>query len=157
MLWGSQIKIWNLANHMKNTKQKTSKCKIYWWKTENKESDILCFSFFMWFVRFGILICEPQSICWKFLVLSWLYHLLFRCIVLRIVIWHFFWKIRAKEKNFLRLSYLYLVPFFLRGVLISYEWLILFLTENFYHKIGICEIYFSDGRNQCDSSNSFDE
>ena len=31
------------------------------------------FCFFMWFARFQILICEPQSIWSKLLVLSWLY------------------------------------------------------------------------------------
>ena len=31
------------------------------------------FCFFVWFARFQILICEPQSIWHKFLVLSWLY------------------------------------------------------------------------------------
>ena len=31
------------------------------------------FCFFLWFTRFQILICEPQSICRKLLALSWLY------------------------------------------------------------------------------------
>ena len=32
------------------------------------------FHFFMWFARFQILICKPQSITQKLLVLSWLYN-----------------------------------------------------------------------------------
>ena len=33
----------------------------------------LLFCFFMWFARFQILICKPQSIWRKLLILSWLY------------------------------------------------------------------------------------
>ena len=57
------------------------------WKNETKNIRLLVFSFssidlafwcflfcfFMWFARFQILICEPQSIWRKLLVLSWLY------------------------------------------------------------------------------------
>ena len=57
------------------------------WKKWNKEHQTLSFQFFinkssilmffvlffMWFARFQILICEPQSIWRKILVLSWLY------------------------------------------------------------------------------------
>ena len=74
------------------------------WKNETKNIRLLVFSFsiitlvfwcflfhfFMWFGRFQILICEPESIWRKFLVLSWLYlrHLkivvLFLCNKLRV-------------------------------------------------------------------------
>ena len=37
----------------------------FWW---------FLFCFFVWFARFQILICEPQSIWRKVLVLSWLYN-----------------------------------------------------------------------------------
>ena len=58
------------------------------WKNQTKNIRLLVFSFssillafwcflfcfFMWFARFKILICEPQSIWCKLLVLSWLYY-----------------------------------------------------------------------------------
>ena len=42
---------------------------------KNWKLSVCCslFHFFMWFARFNILICEPQSIWCKLLVLSWLY------------------------------------------------------------------------------------
>ena len=60
------------------------------WKKWNKEHQTLSFQFFisrfsilmffvlffMWFARFQISICEPQSIWRKLLVLSWLYFVL---------------------------------------------------------------------------------
>ena len=57
------------------------------WKNKTKNIRLLVFSFwsidfifwslfcfFMWFARLQILICEPQSLWHKLLVLSWLYH-----------------------------------------------------------------------------------
>ena len=73
MLCCSHIKIWNLANHMKkwNKEHQTLSFQFF-----IKRSSILMFfvSFFMWFARFQILICEPQSIWRKVLVLSYFYY-----------------------------------------------------------------------------------
>ena len=46
------------------------------WKKWNKEHQNLSFQF-LWFSKFKISICEPQSIWGKLLVLSWLYKKLF--------------------------------------------------------------------------------
>ena len=72
MLCGSHIRIWNLANHMKN---KTKSTKMLGLLMKNWKLRVWCslFLFFMWFARFQILIFEPQSIRHKLLVLSWLY------------------------------------------------------------------------------------
>ena len=71
MLCGSHIQIWNTANHMKKTQTKNIRClssKIY-------HFDVFFVLFFIWFPRFQILICEPQSIWRSLFALSWLYPL----------------------------------------------------------------------------------
>ena len=72
MLCGSQIRIWNLSNHMKKQSKKHLNARFIdeKWKTKSLMFVVL---FFMWFARFQILRCEPQRICCKLLVLSWLY------------------------------------------------------------------------------------
>ena len=73
MLCGSHIKIWNIANHMKKTKQKHQNAKFIVEKLETKGVMFFVSFFFKWFTRFQILTCEPQSIWRKLLLLSWLY------------------------------------------------------------------------------------
>ena len=67
---GSLIKIWNLANHMKKQNKKHQNA-----KSIGEKLRVWCslFHFFLWFARFQILMCEPQSIWRKLLVLSWLF------------------------------------------------------------------------------------
>ena len=72
---------------LKNTwKNKTKN--IYWWKTEKSGSDVLCFIFVMWFAIFQILICEPQSIMRKLLILSWLYNKSYILLKLCSILWN---------------------------------------------------------------------
>ena len=72
MLCGSHIKIWNLASHMK---KQTKNIKTLDLLVKNWKLRVRCslFHFFMWFVRFQILVCEPQTIWRKLLVLIWFY------------------------------------------------------------------------------------
>ena len=73
MFCGSHIKVWNL---FKPHKKKTKNIKMLDLLMKNLKLRIWCslFHFFvMWFSRFQILVCEPQSIWRKVLVLSWLY------------------------------------------------------------------------------------
>ena len=67
MLSNSLIKIWNLVNQMKKQNKKHQNARSI---DEKLKTDVLCFIFFIWFARFQILICEPQSILRKLLVLS---------------------------------------------------------------------------------------
>ena len=73
MLCPSHINIWNVANHMKKTKTKNIKMLDLLMKKWKLWVWCFLFIFFMWFARFQILICEPQSIWRKLLVVSWLY------------------------------------------------------------------------------------
>ena len=70
ILCGSHIKIWNLANHMRKQNKKMLNLLVKNWKLR-----VWCslLHFFLWFARFQNLICEPQSIWRKVLVLSLLY------------------------------------------------------------------------------------
>ena len=62
----------NLANHM-NKKWNKEHQTLSFQLLTNKISILMFFvSFFMWFARFQILFCEPQSIRRKLLLLSWL-------------------------------------------------------------------------------------
>ena len=70
MLCGSDTEI--LQTTWKN-KTKSIKILDLLIKTENYESDVICFIFSC---DLQILICEPQSILHKLLVLSWLYPIL---------------------------------------------------------------------------------
>ena len=73
MLCGSHIKIWNLANHMKKQNKKHQNARYIGEELKTKSLMFFVSFFFIWFARFQILICEPQSILRKLLVLSWLY------------------------------------------------------------------------------------
>jgi hypothetical protein len=74
MLYGSHIKNWHLANHMKKQNKKLWNAKSIGEKLKTKclMFFVPCFNF-MWFARFQILICGPKSIWRKLLVLSLLY------------------------------------------------------------------------------------
>ena len=61
-----QITWKNRKNHIKTLDLFMKNWKLWVWCS--------LLHFFVWFVRFQILICEPQSICLMLLVLSWLYH-----------------------------------------------------------------------------------
>ena len=69
--WSSEL-IWNLANDMEKQNKKHQSARFIDKKLKTR---VWCslFHFFMWFARFQILICEPQSIWRKLLVLSWIY------------------------------------------------------------------------------------
>ena len=73
MLCGSHNKIWNLTNQLKKNETKNIRLLVFSFSSINLSFWCFLFRFFMWFARFQILICEPQSIWCKFLVLSWLY------------------------------------------------------------------------------------
>ena len=58
-------------------------------KPKHWGSDDLCFIFFVWFAKFQILLCEPQSIWHKLLALSWHY---------KLIVWNCpYWSVALKE------------------------------------------------------------
>ena len=67
----SPILIWNLANRVKKKIKNTYHTLGFQFFI--KKLWHLVFGFSMWFARFQILICKPQSILCKLLLLSWLY------------------------------------------------------------------------------------
>ena len=58
---------------IRNKKHKNQNARFIDEKLKAQSLMFFVLSFFMWFARFQILICEPQSIWRKLLVLSWLY------------------------------------------------------------------------------------
>ena len=64
------IKIWSLSNHIKKWKKEHQTLSFQF--SINKSSILVfLFCFFMCCARFQILICKPQSIYCKLLLLSW--------------------------------------------------------------------------------------
>ena len=74
MLCGSHNEMWNLVNHVKKL-NKNIRLLVFSFSAINLAFWCFLFCFFMWFARFQSLICEPQTIWRKLLVLSWLYYL----------------------------------------------------------------------------------
>ena len=71
MLYGSLVKIWNLANHIKKQNKKHQNAKFIGKKLKTK--GLMFFVSFFFYKICKFLICEQQSIWRKLHVLSWFY------------------------------------------------------------------------------------